>query len=312
MAAKRKVIITCAITGSAHTPTMSPYLPVTPDQIAREAIAAAEAGAAIVHLHARDPQTGRPTCDPDIYGMFVRTIRQATNAVLNITTGGPASTKADERVAAAVRFRPELASLNMGSLSPYGRQRIADRYGAWQHPWEPELFKAAKSRTYVNTEEVIEYTLREVGRSGTRFECECYDVGHLYNVAYFAEQGLLKPPFIIQTVYGFSGGIGLHPENLCHMRAVADKLFGADYHWSVLAPGRHQFQLCTMGAVMGGNVRVGMEDNLYVAKGELAHSNAEQVARMRQILELLSFEIATPGEARDMLKLKGSEEGPSC
>jgi uncharacterized protein (DUF849 family) len=312
MAAKRKVIITCAITGSAHTPTMSPYLPVTPDEIAREAIAAAEAGAAIVHLHARDPQTGRPTCDPDIYAMFVGAIRQATNAVLNITTGGPASTRADERVAAAVRFRPELASLNMGSLSPYGRQRIADRYSAWKHPWEPELFKGAKSRTYVNTEEVIEYTLQKVGRNGTRFECECYDVGHLYNVAYFAEKGLLKPPLIIQSIFGFSGGIGLHPENLTHMRAVADKLFGVDYHWSVLAPGRHQFQLCTMGALMGGNVRVGMEDNLYLAKGEFAHSNADQVARMRRVLELLSFEIATPEEARDILKLKGPDGSRPC
>ena len=304
MAPKRKVIITCAITGSAHTPTMSAHLPITPEQIAQEAIAAAKAGAAIVHLHARDPETGRPTCDPDVYGMFVDKIRQATDVVLNITTGGPASMKADERVAAAIRFKPELASLNMGSLSPYGRHRIADRYSAWKHPWEAELFEGARNRTYINTEDVIEYTLREVGRHSTRFECECYDVGHLYNVAYFADSGLLKPPFIIQTVFGFSGGIGLHPENLTHMRAIADKLFGADYHWTVLAPGRHQFQLCTVGAIMGSNVRVGMEDNLYRAKGEFARSNADQVARMRQILELLSIEIASPDDARKILNLK--------
>src|SRR5258708_2489056 len=210
----------------------------------------------------------------------------------------------EERIAAALRFKPELASLNMGSLSPYGRQRLAERYGAWKHPWEAELLRGAKSRTYINTEEIIERTLREVGANGTRFECECYDVGHLYNVAYFAERGLLEPPLIIQTVIGFSGGIGLDPQNLTHMRAVADKLFGADYQWSVLPPGRHQFRLCTMGAVMGSNVRVGMEDNLYLAKGELARSNADQVAHMRQILELLSFEIATPSDTRRMLGLR--------
>jgi uncharacterized protein (DUF849 family) len=304
MAKNQKVILTCAVTGGVHTPTMSPYLPITPDEIADQAIAAAQAGAAILHLHARDPETGRPTLDAEIYGQFIGRIRRATDAVINITTGGSAASTVDQRIAAAVRFKPELASLNMGSISPYGREQVIDRYGNWKHDWEVELFNGAKSRVYVNTEEVIERIIGEVGGNGTRFECECYDVGHLYNVAYFAERGLLQPPLIIQTVFGFSGGIGVDPENVAYVRSVADRLFGRDYHWSILAPGRHQFQLCAMGAVFGANVRVGLEDNLYLGKGQLARSNADQVTRMRQILELLSLEVATPDDARQMLGLR--------
>ncbi|MER9859097.1 MULTISPECIES: 3-keto-5-aminohexanoate cleavage protein [unclassified Mesorhizobium] len=309
MPAGRKVIITCAVTGAAHTPTMSPYLPITPEQIAQEAIGAAEAGAAIVHFHARNPEDGHPTPDPDVYALAIDRVRRESNVIVNITTSGGPKATVEDRIAAAVRFKPELASLNMGSLSPYGRQKILDKFEVWQHQWEKELFLGAPSRVYPNTEEIITRTIKEVGAGGTRFECECYDVGHLYNVAYFAEMGLLKPPFIIQTVFGFSGGIGLDADNITHMRNVADRLFGADYRWSVLAPGKHQFRLCTMGATMGSNVRVGLEDNLYLEKGTLARSNAEQVARMRNILTLLSFDIATPDEARQTLGLKGQGPG---
>ncbi|TIU50126.1 MAG: 3-keto-5-aminohexanoate cleavage protein [Mesorhizobium sp.] len=305
MSTRRKVVITCAVTGAAHTPTMSHFLPISPDQIAEQAIAAAEAGAAIVHFHARNPEDGRPTTDPDVYAPAIDRVRRESNVIVNITTSGGPNATLEDRIAAALRFKPELASLNMGSLSPYGRQRILDKFEHWQHAWEQELFAAAPSRVYPNTEEIITRTVAEVGTGGTRFECECYDVGHLYNVAYFADTGLLKPPFIIQTVFGFSGGIGIEADNMTHMRTVADRLFGRDYHWSVLAPGKHQFRLCTMGAAMGSNVRVGMEDNLYLEKGKLARSNAEQVARMRDILSLLSFDIATPDEAREMLGLKG-------
>ncbi|RWI32356.1 MAG: 3-keto-5-aminohexanoate cleavage protein [Mesorhizobium sp.] len=305
MATSRKVIITCAVTGAAHTPTMSPHLPITPDEIADQAIDAATAGAAIVHFHARNPEDGRPTPDPDVYAPVIERVSAETDVVINITTSGGAKTTVADRMAAALRFKPELASLNMGSLSPYGRQRILEKFDAWQHEWERELFTAAPSRVYPNTEEMISETIRQVGAGGTRFECECYDVGHLYNVAYFAEIGLLKPPFIIQTVFGFSGGIGLAADHVTHMRGVADRLFGQDYHWSVLAPGKHQFRLCTMGATMGSNVRVGMEDNLYLERGRMARSNAEQVARMRDILTLLGLDVATPAEARQILALKG-------
>lgn len=308
MPAKRKVVITCAVTGAAHTPTMSQYLPITPEQIAEQAIGAAEAGAAIIHFHARNPDDGRPTPDPAVYAPAINRVRRESDVIINITTSGGPKTTVEDRIAAAVRFRPELASLNMGSLSPYGRQRILDKFEHWEHTWEKEQFMGAPSRVYPNTEETLTRTIKEVGAGGTRFECECYDVGHLYNVAYFAEIGLLKPPFIIQTVFGFSGGIGLEADNMTHMRTVADRLFGSDYHWTVLAPGKHQFRLCTMGATMGSNVRVGMEDNLYLEPGKLARSNAEQVTRMREILALLSLDIATPDEAREMLGLKEREQ----
>jgi uncharacterized protein (DUF849 family) len=305
MSEQPKVIITCAVTGSVHTPTMSEFLPITPEQIADEAVAAADAGAAIVHLHAREPATGRPTGNPEIYGQFLRRIRERSDVVLNITTGG--SAPIEERIAAAIRFKPELASLNMGSLSPYGRHRLLKKYDNWKYDWEPRTFAAARSRTYSNTEEIIERIIREVGVHGTRFECEVYDVGQLYNLAYFVDEGLIELPLILQTIFGFTGGIGLDPENITHLHTIARKLFGAEYIWTMLAPGRHQFRLCALAAAMGGNVRVGLEDNLYLARGQLARSNAEQVKRMRQILELLSFEVASPAEARRMLALKGAD-----
>jgi uncharacterized protein (DUF849 family) len=309
MPSSRKIIITCAITGAAHTPTMSPHLPITPSEIARESIAAAEAGAAILHLHARDPRDGRPTPDPAVFGEFLPRIKQATDAVLNITTGGGAGMTLDDRLAAPLRFRPELASLNMGTMSPTGRHLLAERRTEWRYAWEPDLIRGARSRVYNNSDEVIETILRKLGEAGdTRFECECYDLGHLYNVAHYLDRGLLKPPVFVQTVFGFSGGMGPDPETLAHVRRIADKLFGGDYHWSILAAGRHQLALCTVGAVSGANVRVGLEDSLYLGKGTLARSNAEQVARIRTILELLSFEIATPAEARGMLELKGADQ----
>jgi uncharacterized protein (DUF849 family) len=305
----RKVIITCAITGAAHTPSMSPHLPITPTQIAEESIAAAEAGAAILHLHARDPRDGRPTPDPEVFAAFLPRIKQATKAVVNITTGGGAGMTLDERLAAPLRFKPELSSLNMGTMSPIGRHLLADRRSDWQYAWEPEMIRGARTRVYNNCDEVIETILCQLGDGcGTRFECECYDLGHLYNVAQFLDRGLLKPPVFVQTVFGFSGAMGADPENLTHVRRIADKLFGDDYHWSILATGRHQMGLCTVGAVLGANVRVGLEDSLYLGKGTLARGNAEQVARIRQILELLSIDIATPDDAREMLQLKGADQ----
>ncbi|MEX3937127.1 3-keto-5-aminohexanoate cleavage protein [Paraburkholderia phymatum] len=304
MSDSRKVIITCAVTGAAHTPSMSLYLPITPEQIAQQAIDAAAAGAAIIHFHARNPIDGRPTPDPEVYAQIIDQVRRESDVVINITTSGGPNTSVEDRIAAAVRLNPELASLNMGSLSPYGRGKMLAKFERWQHQWEKEQFMGASNRVYPNTEEMLTRTIQEVGAGGTRFECECYDVGHLYNVAYFADIGLLKPPFIIQTVFGFSGGIGLDADNMTHMHNVASRLFGPDHRWTVLAPGKHQFRLCTMGAAMGSNVRVGLEDNLYLDKGRLARSNAEQVTRMREILNLLSLEIATPDEAREILCLK--------
>jgi len=305
----QKVFITCAITGAAHTPTMSPHLPITPAEIAKESIAAAEAGAAIIHLHARDPRDGRPTPDPEVFGAFLPQIKRATNAVINVTTGGGPGMSLADRLAAPLRFKPELSSLNMGTMSPIGRYLMAQRRSDWKYAWEPEMIGNARSRVYNNCDEVIETILRELGQGcGTRFECECYDLGHLYNVAQFLDRGLLQPPLFVQTVFGFAGGMGPDPENLAHIRRIADKLFGDAYHWSILATGRHQLGLCTVGAVMGANVRVGLEDSLYLGKGTLARSNAEQVARIRQILELLSIKVATPDEARQMLKLKGADQ----
>jgi uncharacterized protein (DUF849 family) len=305
----RKAFITCAITGAAHTPSMSPYLPLTPAQIAEQSIAAAEAGAAILHLHARDPKNGRPTADPDVFGAFLPRIKEATNAVVNVTTGGGPAMSLDDRLAAPLRFRPELSSLNMGTMSPIGRHLMADRRSDWRYAWEPEMMRAARTRIYNNCDEVIETILIRLGKAcGTRFECECYDLGHLYNVAHFLDRGLLKPPVFVQTIFGFSGAMGPDPENLSHVHRIAEKLFGSNYHWSILAAGRHQMGLCTVGAVMGANVRVGLEDSLHLGKGVLARSNAEQVTRIRQILELLSIEIATPDDVRAMLHLKGVDE----
>jgi uncharacterized protein (DUF849 family) len=302
-----KVIITCAVTGGIHTPTMSEYLPITPDQIAEQAVEAAEAGAAILHLHARVPETGRPTQDPDVYMQFLPRIKQRTDAVINITTGGGLGMTMDERLSAAHRAQPEVTSLNMGSMN-FGVWKLADRYSTWQHDWEAPYLASTKDSVYSNTFGQIERTMRELGDGyGTRFEFECYDMSHLYTLAHFAEMGLVKPPFFIQCIFGVLGGMGAEPENLTHMKGIADRLFGDDYYLSVLSIGRSQMPMLTMGAIMGGNVRVGLEDNLYIGKGKLAVSNAEQVAKVKRILEELGLQTATPAEARAMLKLKGGD-----
>ncbi len=289
-------LLTCAITGSAHTPSMSPYLPITPAEIAAEAIAANQAGAAVVHLHARDPATGRPSFSVDLFQEIAERIRTECNAVLNVSTGGSAAVA--DRMAPAKALKPEMASLNMGSLSPYGRRDILNRFENWQHDWEINLFNDAANRTYVNDEHTITTILDELSDADICFECECYDLSHLYNVAYFVDKGLLKPPFRLQLIFGFSGGVGVGLDNLSHARRVMRDLFGADVPWSVLAPGKNQFSYCTMGALMGGGVRVGLEDNLYLKKGELARSNADQVAQMRNILSLLSIDLRTSEELR--------------
>jgi uncharacterized protein (DUF849 family) len=308
MAKNSKVIITCAVTGSIHTPTMSPHLPVTADEIAESSVAAAEAGAAILHLHAREPETGKPSGDPDLFMRFLPRIKQQCNAVVNITTGGGQGMTLDDRIAAAKRTSPEMASLNMGSIN-FGLYPMLSRYQTFNHPWEHKHLEDSKEAIFKNTFGDIERVLMEVGEGcGTRFEFECYDVGHLYNLAHFLDRKLVKPPLFVQTVFGILGGIGPDPENVMHMRRMADKLFGDDYQWSILAAGRHQMPLCTMAATMGANMRVGLEDSLYLAKGELAPSNAAQVAKIRRILEDLSLEIATPDEAREMLALKGGDQ----
>ena len=308
MAASRKVIITCAVTGSIHTPTMTPHLPITPDEIARDSIAAAEAGAAIIHLHARDPKTGRPTPDPGVFFQFLPRIKQATDAVVNITTGGAQGMTLQERLAAPLKAKPEMCSLNMGSMN-FGLYHMLAKYKSWKFDWEPAHLEGSRDAIFRNTFKDIEYILRELGEAcGTRFEFECYDIGHLYSLAHFLDRGLVRPPLFVQTIFGILGGIGADPENLVHMRRIADKLFGDSYHWSILAAGRHQMAFVTMGAMMGGNVRVGLEDSIYVGKGQLAQSNADQVAKIRRILEDLSLEIATPKEARQMLALKGGDQ----
>jgi uncharacterized protein (DUF849 family) len=307
MARSGKVVITCAVTGSIHTPSMSPYLPFTPDEVARQAIEAAEAGAAILHLHARDPKDGRPTPDPRVFMQFLPRIKQASDAVINITTGGGHGMTVEERLAAPLKASPEMCSLNMGSMN-FGLFPMLQRYKDFKYDWERNHLEASRDFIFRNTFKDIERILNELGEGhGTRFEFECYDVGHLYTLAHFLDRKLVKPPLFVQTVFGILGGIGADPENLTHMKHIADKLFGDDYYWSILAGGRHQLPLVTMGAVMGGNVRVGLEDSLFIGKGQLAKSNADQVRRIRVIVENLSLEIATPKEARAMLALKGGD-----
>ena len=306
MAKVRKVIITCAATGSIHTPTMSPHLPVTPNEIAEAAIGAAEAGAAILHLHARDPKDGRPTQDPKVFQEFLPRIKQATDAVVNITTGGGQGMTVEERLQPAFQFKPEVASLNMGSMN-FGLFPMLNRYAEFNHEWEREHLEKSEDSVFKNTFRDIRYILESCSNNGTRFEFECYDVSHLYNLAHFLDRGIVKPPLFVQTVFGILGGIGVHPEDMMHMRRTANRLFGDDYQWSILAAGRHQIPLTTMGASMGGNVRVGLEDSLWLGPGQLAESNAAQVRRIRQILEGLSLDIATPAEAREMLELKGGD-----
>jgi uncharacterized protein (DUF849 family) len=301
-----KVIISCAITGSIHTPSMSPYLPVSPAQIAASAVEAAEAGAAILHLHARDPATGRPTQSPEVFGQFLPTIKQGCRAIVNITTGGGMGMTLDERLAAAKWAEPEIASMNMGSFN-FNISGAGARIPSFKYDWEKPYLEMTKDFILSNTFLQIERGMNELGDLGTRFEFECYDVGHLYNLAHFADRKLVSPPFFVQCIFGILGGIGPDPDNLTHMRNVADRLFGSDYYLSVLAAGRHQLPLVTMGAILGGNVRVGLEDNLYLGKGQLAPSNADQVAKVRRILEELSFDIASPDDARRMLGTKGAD-----
>ncbi|MBB3771957.1 uncharacterized protein (DUF849 family) [Angulomicrobium tetraedrale] len=304
----RPVIITCAVTGSIHTPTMSPYLPVTPQQIADQAVEAAQAGAAILHLHARDPQTGFPSADPALFQEILHRIRERSDAVLNISTGGSSRMTLDERLAAPRRIQPEMCSLNMGSMN-FGLFPLAERYDSWKHNWERDFLEATRSVIFKNSFSDIETILGDLGgASGGRFELECYDVGHLQTVAFYLRKGLLKAPIFVQFVLGVLGGIDAAPEQLLHMKATADRLLGADYQFSVLAAGRQQIPLGTMGVILGGHVRVGLEDNLTIARGRLASSNAEQVAKIRRIVEELGHRVATPDEARAQLALKGSAQ----
>lgn len=304
-ARERRVIVTCAITGAIHTPSMSPHLPVTPEQIADAAIGAAEAGAAIVHLHARNPETGKPDQSPEAFGRFLARIKQRTGAVINLTTGGAPYMTVQERVQPAATFKPEIASLNMGSMN-FGLFPMLARFKEFRHPWEREHLENSRDLIFRNTFQDIEFVLRTLGDSGTRFEFECYDVGHLYNLSHFLERGLVKPPLFVQTVFGILGGIGPHPEDVMHMKRTADRLFGDQYRWSVLGAGRNQLPIAAEAASMGGNVRVGLEDSLWIGPGKLAHSSAEQVQAVRQIIEGLGLAIATPDEAREILALKGA------
>jgi uncharacterized protein (DUF849 family) len=306
MATKRKVIITCAPTGAIHTPSMSPYLPVTPQEIGDAALAAAEAGAAILHLHARDPNDGRPTQDPAVFQQFLPRIKAETDAVINITSGGSPHMTVEERLKPAHFFKPEVASLNMGSMN-FGLYPMLDRFKEFKHDWERQHLANSRDLIFKNTFKDIEYILTSCGANGTRFEYECYDISHLYNLAHFVDRGLAKPPFFVQSVFGLLGGIGGHPEDLMHMRRTADRLFGSDYVWSILGAGRNQIPLGTLGVAQGSNVRVGLEDSLWIEAGKLAESSAAQVVKIRQVIEGLSLDIATPGEARAMLGLKGAD-----
>ncbi|OJY33803.1 MAG: 3-keto-5-aminohexanoate cleavage protein [Rhizobiales bacterium 65-9] len=301
-----KVIITCAVTGSIHTPTMSPHLPVTAQEIADAAIGAAEAGAAIVHLHARNPADGRPDQSPEAFQPFLKIIKQRSNCVVNITTGGAPSMTIEERLKPCATFKPEVASLNMGSMN-FGLFPMMARYKEFKHAWEKEALEASRDRVFKNTFKDIEGILTTCAENGTRFEIECYDIGHLYTLAHFVDRGLVKPPFFVQSVFGILGGIGPHPEDVLHMKRTADRLFGDSYRWSVLGAGRNQMPIITLAAAMGGNVRVGLEDSLWDGPGKLAESNAAQVRRARQILEGLGLEIATPDDARAILQLKGGD-----
>lgn len=302
-----KVIITCAVTGSIHTPTMSPHLPITPNEIAAEAIAAAEAGAAMIHLHARDPETGRPSQDPELFRQFMPRIKQSTDAVLNITTGGGLGMTLDERLAPAKAMRPEVCSMNMGSIN-FNISQAAGKISDWKFDWEKPYLEMTKDFILSNTFLQMERAMTELGALGTRFEFECYDIGHLYNLAHFVDRKIIEPPFFIQGVFGILGGMGADPENLMHMKATADRLFGDDYFLSALAAGKHQMRMITLSALLGGSTRVGLEDSLYAGRGQLAESNAVQVAKIKRILEELSLEVATPKEARLMLQTKGGDQ----
>jgi len=305
---KRKIIITCAVTGSIHTPTMSPYLPCTPDDIAEQAIAAAGAGASILHLHARDPLTGQPTADASVFMQFLPQIKQQSDAVVNITTGGSSLMTLDERLAAPSMLAPEMASLNMGSMN-FGLFPLKKRYENWQFEWEPKLLDATREVVFKNTFADIEQIFETLGKGcGTRFEFECYDVGHIQTLAFYLREGLIQKPVFVQFVLGVLGGIDASPESLMHMKATADRLLGDNYQFSVLAAGRMQIPLATLGVILGGNVRVGLEDSLLIDRNELATSNAQQVQKIRRIIEDLGHDIASPDEARKMLGLKGADK----
>ena len=303
----KPVIITCAVTGSIHTPTMSPHLPITPAEIADAAIGAAEAGAAVIHLHARHPENGRPDYRPETFLEFLPRIKKECDAVINISTGGGMGMTIEERLAAALTASPEMASLNMGSMN-FGIFPLAEKYSEWKHDWEQDFLASTKDFIFPNTFKTIEYALRELGDGhGTRFEFECYDLGHLYNLAHVVDKGFVKPPFFIQLIFGILGGAGADPDNLTHIHNTAIKLFGQDFEWSVLAAGRHQMPFATQASLRGGNVRVGLEDSLYIGKRELATSNAQQVEKVRGIIESLGMTAATPDQARDRLALKGAD-----
>jgi uncharacterized protein (DUF849 family) len=302
----RKVIITCAVTGSIHTPSMSPHLPVTPEEIADAAVGAAEAGAAIVHLHARDPQTGAPLQSPEAFTPILHSIRQRSGVVINITTGGAPTMTIEERLAPVAHFQPEVASLNMGSMN-FGLFPMLDRFTEFKHDWERPYLEGSRARIFRNTFADIETILRTCADSGTRFEIECYDIGHLYTCAHFVDRGLIQAPFFIQSVFGILGGIGTHPEDVIHMKRTADRLFGDAYHWSVLGAGRHQMTIGLQSLLMGGNLRAGLEDSIWAGPGKLARTNAEQVEKAVRLVRELGLEVATPDDARAMLQLKGGD-----
>lgn len=301
-----KVIVTCAVTGAIHTPSMSPYLPITAGQIADEAVAAAQAGAAIVHLHARQPDNGQPSQDPELFRAFLPAIAERSDVVINLTTGGAPTMLVQERLQPALRFKPEVASLNMGSMN-FGLYPMLKRHAHFQHDWERPYLEESEDRVFRNTFKDIRYILESCADHGTRFEIECYDTSHLYTAAHFIDRGILKPPFFIQTVFGLLGGIGTHPDDVMHMRRTAERLFGQDYYWSVLGAGRSQIPIAAQAAAMGGNVRVGLEDSLWDGPGQLATSNTQQVRRIVSILQSLNLAVATPDDARRMLQLKGRD-----
>ena len=302
----RKVVITCAVTGAIHTPSMSPHLPVTPAEIADAAVGAAEAGAAIVHLHARDPITGKPDQTPEAFAPFLQVIKQRSDCIINLTTGGAPYMTIEERVRPAATFKPEVASLNMGSMN-FGLFPMLDRFKEFKHEWERQHLENSRNLVFKNTFQDIEYILRTCAENGTRFEFECYDISHLYNLAHFLDRSLVQQPLFVQSVFGILGGIGPHPEDVMHMKRTADRLFGDQYRWSVLGAGRNQLPIAAQAAAMGGNVRVGLEDSLWIRAGKLAESNAEQVRAVRAIIENLGLEIATPDDARETLELKGAD-----
>lgn len=307
MNGSNKVIITCAVTGAIHTPSMSPFLPITAEEIKDAALGAAEAGAAILHLHARNPETGQPDQTPEGFAKFLPQIKQSTNAVVNLTTGGSPYMTVSERAKPATQFKPEVASLNMGSMN-FGLYPMLNRYKDFKHDWEREHLEGSRDLVFRNSFADIEFVLKQCQDNGTRFEFECYDISHLYNLSHFVERGLVKPPFFVQSVFGLLGGIGNHPEDVMHMKRTADRLFGNDLRWSVLGAGANQFRVAAQSAALGGNIRVGLEDSLWFGKGQLAESNAQQVTRARELIEALGKAVATPDEAREILSLKGGDK----